>query len=163
MLPPVKKSICCCLSHQNPATCLFRTVLASVQISLLIQTRTLFHLRKRYGQILAHRPLVSFTVNTIPECTGTSPVQNIRSVVSQQFHWCHVLPDVPHSFIWPAVVNWMTSTRIIHAMEDFSRLIVFSECWRRVLFSDSVLGLMMEGHDWEGMEGQHKCSWLTDC
>ncbi len=28
MIPPVKKSISCCLSHQNPATCLFRAVLA---------------------------------------------------------------------------------------------------------------------------------------
>ncbi len=51
----MKKSISCCLSHQNPATYLFRAVLFwlvngawSVQISLLIQTRWLFHRRKHY-------------------------------------------------------------------------------------------------------------------
>ncbi len=49
----MKKSIFCCLSHQNPATyCLELFWLVSsawsVQISLLIQTRTLFHWRERY-------------------------------------------------------------------------------------------------------------------
>ncbi len=49
----MKKSISCYLSHQNPHTHSSRTFLDrngawSVQISLLIQTRKLFHWRKRY-------------------------------------------------------------------------------------------------------------------
>ncbi len=46
----MRKCISCCLLHQNPATYLFLFVISawSVQISLLIQTRTLFHWRKCY-------------------------------------------------------------------------------------------------------------------
>ncbi len=50
---PVEKCICCCLVKIQPHICLelFCLVNAawSVQISLLIQTRTLFHWRKCYG------------------------------------------------------------------------------------------------------------------
>ncbi len=57
----MKKSISCCLSHQNPSAYLFRCCCLclvngawSVQISLLIQTRTLFHWRKRYYELWTH-------------------------------------------------------------------------------------------------------------
>ncbi len=49
--PVEKKSFSCCLSHQNPTTYLFRAVLVcawSVQISLLIQTRSFFHWSRGY-------------------------------------------------------------------------------------------------------------------
>ncbi len=57
----MKKCICCRLSHQNPATYLFRAVLVSVQISLLIQTRTLFH----WGRVIMDYELYGILVKII--------------------------------------------------------------------------------------------------
>ncbi len=50
MFPAVKNAVSVVLSHQNPLICLFRTGLdlLSGHISLLIQTRLLFHWRKQY-------------------------------------------------------------------------------------------------------------------
>ncbi len=59
MLTPVKKCISCCLSHQNPATYLFRAVL-SCKCCLICadfspdSDQNTFHWRKRYYGLWTH-------------------------------------------------------------------------------------------------------------
>ncbi len=73
MLPPVKKSISCCLLHQNPATYLFRAVLACIRCLICADfspdsDQTTFHWRKHYyglwTRILAGSNGLNFEVKT---------------------------------------------------------------------------------------------------
>ncbi len=54
MFPPLKKCISCCLSHIKIQTHISLERFWSVQISLLIQTRTLLHWRKCYYGLWTH-------------------------------------------------------------------------------------------------------------